>query len=96
MLCLMLGSGHTLAWLFFSKYLQTYLFYQMTQYETSPKVEVWLFFAMLVVQGLLSPIAAKMLFSTPFKAVLCLGCVCILTGSISFIMCTNVWTFVVM
>ena len=29
---LMLASGHTFGWLFFSKYLQTYLFFQMDHY----------------------------------------------------------------
>ena len=42
------------------------------------------------------PIAAKIMFSMPIKAVLCLSCVCILSGSISFIMCSNVWVFIAM
>ena len=32
----------------------------------------------------------------PIKALLCVSCVCLLTGSISFIMCSNVWVFIVM
>ena len=92
----MLASGHNLAWLFFSKYLQTYLYYQMREYKTSPDIELILYFSMTIVSGLFAPIAANTLFKTPLKAVLCFGCVCVLTGSISFIMCSNVWTFVVM
>ena len=68
----------------------------MADYSASPDVELWLYFCMLSVAGLFTPMAAKFLFDTPLKAVLCFGCVCILTGSISFIMCNNVWTFIVM
>ncbi len=68
----------------------------MREYKTSPDIELILFFSMTTVSGLFAPIAANTLFKTPLKAVLCFGCVCVLTGSISFIMCSNVWTFVVM
>jgi len=91
----MVASGHTLAWLFYSKYLQTYLVYQMSEYSASPDFELWLYFSMLFVSSLFAPLAAHSLFTTPLKAVLCFGCICVLTGSISFIMCNNVWTFII-
>ena len=93
---LMLASGHTFGWLFFSKYLQTYLFFQMEHYKASPDFELALYFSMLIAASLCMPIAAKLIFSMPIKAVLCLSCVSILSGSISFIMCSNVWVFIVM
>ena len=93
---LMLASGHTFGWLFFSKYLQTYLFFQMESYTASPTIEIALYFSMLIAASICMPIAAKIMFSMPIKAVLCLSCVCILSGSISFIMCSNVWVFIAM
>ena len=95
-LCLMIACGYTPAWLFFSKCLQTYLYYQMSEYTASPRVELCLYFAMLAVYGLFSPIAANLILWARIKPILCLGCLCILTGSISFIVCTNVWTFIAM
>ena len=68
----------------------------MAEYTASPKVELWLYFTMLIIQGLITPIASNVLFHAQIKAVLCFGCVCVLTGSISFIMCSNVVTFIVM
>ena len=91
----MLATAPNFAWLFFSKYLQTYLYYQMNEFETSPQIELWLYFCMIIVGAIMTPVAANMLIQTPLKAVLCIGCVCLLTGSISFIVLTNVWTFVV-
>jgi len=94
--CLSLATGPNFAWLFFSKYLQTYLYFQMSDYTVSSSIELYLFFGMLIVSSLFMPLGANMLFQTPIKAVLCLSSVCLVTGSISFIMCTNVWTFIVM
>ena len=68
----------------------------MAEYEASPRVELYLFFSMMIVSGLFMPLAVNLIFKTPIKAVLCLSCVSILTGSISFIMCSNVWTFIAM
>lgn len=68
----------------------------MAEYTASPRVELALYFSMLVVTGLFMPLATNLMFKMPIKAVLCLACVCILTGSISFIVCSNVWTFIVM
>ena len=42
------------------------------------------------------PLCAYMLFTMPIKAVLCMSSVFLLTGSISFIVSTNVWTFIFM
>lgn len=91
----MLASGHTLAWLFYSKYLQTYLSFQMEEYSASPNIELWLYFSMLFVQNLITPFIAEILFKTPLKAVLCFGSVFVLVGSISFIMCSSVVTFII-
>jgi len=68
----------------------------MDSYQTSPQVEIALFFSMLIAAAAFMPIAAQLIFTMPIKAVLCLSCVCILSGSISFIMCSNVWVFIVM
>jgi len=68
----------------------------MDEYTASPSVELWLYFSMLFVQNLMTPIVANMLFKTPLKAVLCFGCICVLAGSISFIMCSKVATFIIM
>lgn len=51
---------------------------------------------MLFVQNLMTPFVAQVLFKTPLKAVLCFASVCVLAGSISFIMCSNVVTFIIM
>ena len=68
----------------------------MEKYSVSPSIELWLYFSMLIIQNLITPVVANSLFKPPLKAVLCFGCVCVLAGSISFIMCSNVATFIVM
>ena len=68
----------------------------MEEYSASPSVELSLYFSMLIVQNMITPLVANSLFKTPLKAVLCFGCVCVLAGSISFIMCSQVVTFIVM
>ena len=68
----------------------------MEQYSSSPNVELTLYFSMLFVQNLLTPIVAIILFRSPLKAVLCIGSFCVLTGSISFIICSRIITFILM
>jgi len=68
----------------------------MSEYSASPGVEISLYMSMVVVSSLFTPVCAYMLFRMPIKAILCVSSVLLLTGSISFIVSTNVWTFIVM
>ena len=63
--------------------------------ETSKSIEVWLFFAMLGMSVVFTPIAATCYSRCPIKLVLCISLICIMIGSISFIVCTNVWVWVI-
>lgn len=95
-LCLMLAIGPNIAWLYFSRYLETYLYHQMDSYDAKPKVEVWLFFLTTIVTAFFMPFAAIMIRNMHIKAVICLSCICLMTGSLSFIIVNNVWTFIIM
>ena len=95
-LCLMLAIGPNIAWVYFSRYLETYLYYQMNEYVAKPRIEVWLFFLTTLVAALFVPIAAFMISKMHIKAVICISCIFLMTGSLSFILVNQVWTFVIM
>ena len=94
--CLMLAIGPNFAWLFFSKYLQTYLYYQMDHAvdEESKSIEVWLYFTMLFTSVFFTPFAAACYYKFSIKLVLCFSLICVLLGSLSFIVCSSVWIWV--
>ena len=92
----MLAIGPNIAWLYFSRYLETYLYHQMDSYAAKPKVEVWLYFLTTIVTAAFMPFAAIMITNMHVKAVICAGCICLMTGSLSFIIVNDVWTFILM
>ena len=62
--------------------------------EQSKSIEVWLYFAMLATSVIYTPIAATCFTRLPVKAVLCISLISVLIGSMSFIVCYNVWVWV--
>ena len=94
--CLMIAIGPNIAWLYFSRYLATYLYYQMNEYAAKPRIEVWLYFLTTIMTALFTPVAAIMIRSMHIKAVICMSCIFLMTGSLSFIIVNDVWTFIIM
>ena len=66
----------------------------MSEYKVSPTIELTLYFSMLIVSGLFMPIAANIIFVVPIKISLALSAICVIIGSIAFIVCSNVWTLI--
>ena len=91
----MLAIGPNIGWVYYSRYLETYLYYQMDEYVTKPKIEVWLFFISTLMTAIFTPIAAFMIGKMHIKAVICLGCISLMTGTLAFIVVNQTWTFVV-
>ena len=67
----------------------------MDEYVVKPKIEVWLFFISSLMTAIFTPIAALMIGKMHIKAVICLGCICLMTGSLAFIVVNQTWGFVV-
>ena len=67
----------------------------MDEYVTKPKIEVWLFFISSLMTAIFTPFAALMIGKMHIKAVICLGCISLMTGSLAFIVVNQTWSFVV-
>lgn len=98
--CLSLAITPNFAWLFYSKFLDTYLYYQIGEgppgQEQLPYLptEMYLFFGTTLAATLFTPLAALMYARCPLKVLICFACTLLLSGSIGFIMSQNLWTFV--
>lgn len=68
----------------------------MQEYTVDPKVELRLYFSMLIVSSVFLPIGVNIVFAAPIKATILIGSVFLLAGSVSFVACSNVWTFLAM
>lgn len=68
----------------------------MTGYTVDPNIELCLYFCMLAISSVFLPVGVNILFAAPLKVSLLIGTIFLVTGSVSFVACSDVWTFIAM